>query len=55
MSDERPLRVLTRDEWGEMTSGLLGPTDDDVSITKDGRRLDTPQKVIDFFAEGEAR
>lgn len=54
MSDERPLRVLTWEEWGEMTHGLLGPTDDDVSITSDGRRLDTAQKVINFFAELDA-
>ncbi len=48
------MRVLTWAQWGEMTDGLLGPTDDDVSITKDGRRLDTAQKVIDFFAELDA-
>ncbi|MGH3370904.1 MAG: hypothetical protein ACRDPR_12985 [Nocardioidaceae bacterium] len=54
MSSQRPMRVLTWAEWGEMTYGLPGPTDDDVSITKDGRRLDTAQKVIDFFAELDA-
>jgi len=48
------MRVLTWAEWGEMTNGLLGPTDDDVSITNDGRRLDTAQKVFDFFAELDA-
>ena len=48
------MRVLTWEEWGEMTNGLLGPTDDDVSITKDGRRLDTAEKVIEFFAELDA-
>jgi len=29
----------------------LPPTDDDVSITRDGRRLDTPEKVIAFLAK----
>lgn len=53
MSDKAPMRVLTWEEWGEMTVGLPGPTDDDVSITTDGRRLDTAAKVIAFFAEVE--
>ena len=47
------MRVLTWEEWGEMTAGLPGPSDDDVSITTDGRRLDTAEKVIAFFAEVE--
>lgn len=51
MSDRRPMRVLTWEEWQEMSRGLPGPTDDDVSITTDGRRLDTAEKVIEFFAE----
>ncbi len=29
-------------------SGTKPPTDDDVPITLDGRRLDTPEKVIAF-------
>lgn len=48
------MRVLTWVEWGEMTRDLAAPTDDDVSITKDGRRLDTVEKVIEFFAELDA-
>jgi hypothetical protein len=31
------------------------PSDDDVPITIDGRRLDTPQKVIAFIEEINAR
>ena len=54
MSGNPPMRVLTWEEWGEMTDGLPGPTDDDVSITTDGRRLDTAAKVIAFFAELDA-
>lgn len=50
MTVGRPMRVLTWKEWGEMTRRLPGPTDDDVSITTDGRRLDTAEKVVEFFA-----
>ncbi|CAN5820136.1 hypothetical protein BH18ACT2_BH18ACT2_05830 [soil metagenome] len=31
--------------------GTEPPTDDDVPITIDGRRLDTPEKVIAFIDE----
>jgi hypothetical protein len=54
MSGKRPMRVLTWEEWTEMSRDLPPPTDDDVSITNDGRRLDTAEKVIEFFAELEA-
>lgn len=43
-------------EPGEMNrffAGSLPPTDDDVSITFDGRRLDTVEKVLAFAAELE--
>ncbi len=39
---------------GEATAYIAGggpATDDDVSITNDGRRLDTAQAVIEFFEE----
>jgi len=32
-------------------AGTEPPTDDDVPITLDGRRLDTPEKVIAFLEE----
>ncbi|MBA3289615.1 MAG: hypothetical protein H0U21_16645 [Acidimicrobiia bacterium] len=32
-------------------AGTQPPTDDDVPITLDGRRLDTPEKVIVFVHE----
>lgn len=35
----------------EAIAGSDPPTDDDVSITIDGRRLDTPEKVIAFIEE----
>jgi hypothetical protein len=36
-------------------AGGRPPTDDDVPITRDGRRLDTPDKVIAFLEEINAR
>lgn len=44
MSDQQPTGERTWEQWG----------DDKVSITKDGRRLDTAEKVIEFFAELDA-
>lgn len=45
------MRVLTWEEFNELFRDALPPTADDVSITSDGRRLDTAEKVIEFFAE----
>jgi hypothetical protein len=42
---------LTREEIREMSRGLEPPTDDDVSITSDGVRLDSKEKVIAFFEQ----
>ncbi|MGH9139148.1 MAG: hypothetical protein ACRD0G_19230, partial [Acidimicrobiales bacterium] len=41
----------TREQIREMFSGLPPPTADDVPITRDGRRLDTPEKVRAFLDE----
>jgi hypothetical protein len=35
--------------------GTEPPTDDEVPITADGRRLDTPEKVIAFIDEINAK
>ncbi len=35
----------------ELLADAGAPTDDDVSITADGRRLDSPDKVIAFLEE----
>lgn len=51
----RLLRAFEPGEFNELCLDARPPTDDDVSITSDGRRLDTAEKVIEFFAEGEAR
>jgi chaperone required for assembly of F1-ATPase len=44
-------KVWTAEEWAERMAQGGPPTADDVSITMDGRRLDTPAKVIAFVDE----
>jgi hypothetical protein len=48
------IRVLTRDEFNEMLRDAPPPTIDDVSITHDGRRLDSKEAVLEFIAELDA-
>ena len=50
----RLIRSFEPGEFNAFFRIALPPTSDDVSITKDGRRLDTAEKVIEFFAELEA-
>ena len=38
-------------ELAELLADAEAPTDDDVSVTEDGRRLDTAEAVIAFFDE----
>jgi len=45
--------VLRVDDVNEFFADAGGPTPDDVSITLDGRRLDTKDKVLAFIAELE--
>jgi hypothetical protein len=48
-------RVLGYDEWVAAAGRIeRPPTSDDVSITMDGRRLDSKEKVLAFLAEIEA-
>lgn len=51
---DRPIRVFAPGEFNELFRDAPPPTPDDVSITMDGRRLDTAEKVIEFFAELDA-
>lgn len=52
---ERPIRsVLTREQFNEMLRDAPPPTADDVSVTRDGRRLDSAEAVIEFFTALEA-
>lgn len=47
--------VLGYEEWVEAARNLdRGPTADDVPITRDGRRLDSRDKVLAFLAEVKA-
>ena len=43
--------VIGSCESARELAGDLPTTDDDVPITREGRRLDTPEKVIAFLAE----
>ena len=50
------VREAIRLSWAELKARLEGggaPTDDDVSITNDGRRLDSEEAVLEFLAEVE--
>jgi hypothetical protein len=51
---EKVDRVLTREEFNAMFRDAPLPTDDDVSIASDGRRLDSREAVIAFFASLDA-
>ena len=47
--------VVTGDEWAVAVRRLaLPPTNDDMTVTLDGRRLDTKEKVLEWLAEVEA-
>jgi hypothetical protein len=49
----RDLGNFTAEEYNARFVGGESPTDDDVSITWDGRRIDTVEKLIAFAAEIE--
>lgn len=44
-------KVIDFDTFDRHTAALPPPSDDDVSITTDGRRLDTVDKWVDFLVE----
>ncbi len=46
-----PAHSYTRTELDEWFRDAAPPTPDDVSVLADGRRLDTPEKVIAFLDE----
>ena len=52
MADAQPTRSF--DELADLVRRAPPSTPDDVSITMDGRRLDTKDKVLAFLAEIEA-
>lgn len=43
--------MLSFEEWASRVNAAPPPTPDDVTILKDGRRLDTPEKVIAWVHE----
>lgn len=48
--------TFTTDEANELMNGsrMCAPTSDDVCVTHDGRRLDTPEKLIAWVQEFNA-
>ena len=44
-------QVFERDEFNALFADMDAPTDDDVSITTDGRRLDSVEAVMAFVEE----
>jgi hypothetical protein len=47
--------VVIGDDWAVAVRLLIvPPTSDDVTVTLDGRRLDTKEKVLEWLAEVEA-
>ncbi len=42
------MRVMTGEEFNELLRDAPRPTADDVSITADGERLDSKEKVLAF-------
>ena len=42
-------------EASEVLAGTDRPTPDDVSLTVDGNRLDTAERVVEFFAAMRTR
>jgi hypothetical protein len=45
--------VMTAEEWFEGMRHAAPPTDDDVTILWDGRRLDSKEAVMEWIAEVE--
>ena len=45
--------VLSGEEWVEKMKSALPPTDDDVTILADGRRIDSKEKALAWLAEIE--
>jgi hypothetical protein len=49
----RLVATLTAEEFNDRLRDAPPPTDDDVGITWDGRRIDTVEKLVAFAAEIE--
>lgn len=46
---------MTAEEWFERMRNAAPPSDDDVIVLWDGRRLDSREKVLEWLAEVEAK
>jgi len=49
--DGGPQLVLTFEQWAEARKHCPPPTDDDVTITWDGRAINTKEKVLAWLKE----
>jgi hypothetical protein len=47
--------VMTAEQWFEAMRHARPPSVDDVPITRDGRRLDSPEAVREWLADLAAR
>jgi hypothetical protein len=47
-------RDWSRSQWNRSLGALSKPTGDDTPVTKDGRRLDTPAKILAWVSEVNA-
>ena len=47
--------VMTAEEWFEGMRHAAPPTEDDVTILWDGRRLDSKEAVMEWLAEVDAK
>ncbi len=47
--------VMTAEEWFEGMRHAAPPTEDDVTILWDGRRLDSREAVMEWLTEVEAK
>ena len=43
--------VVSGDEWARRAAAAPPPTPDDCTITADGRRIDTRDKMLDWLIE----
>lgn len=51
MAEPRKVIKMSMDEFNDLVRSGRPPTDDDVPIAIDGRRLDTREKLLEYLVE----